>query len=110
MHIKRFYKNLHYFIIWHVFSCRTVSRNGKIDLPSARGGAHYWDDHLQPLGEWLHIAGSYDFHEKTFSLFVNGQLISKDRYVKYVDGIVTLGPLLLVLFLYLPTFFSHFVK
>ena len=72
-------ENLHYLAC---FFCRTVSRNGKIDLPNARGDAYYWDNHLQPLNEWLHIAGSYDFHEKTFSLCVNGELVAKDRYVK----------------------------
>ena len=40
-------------------------------------------DAMLDKDRWYHVAGSYDFHDKTLNIFVDGELKSTERYESY---------------------------
>lgn len=54
--------------------------NSYVTVPEFYTGGHYYDE-LYPKEQWMHVAGSYDFLDKKYRLFVNGELKESVGYV-----------------------------
>jgi len=62
---------------------RAHPKNSQVTLPEFNSAGHYFEE-LSPKEQWMHVAGSYDFLDKSFNFFINGELKETFRTGRFI--------------------------